>query len=193
MEGGARTRSGSDYQPHGSCLNESPAHWDSMGSADPAPARPGHPASWQPAPSSPWLPGGCLLPWLHKDSPPAPRQAHRHPTLGGQAAHACPQPSVWALLAGFDVLCPLEDPREPHYLSAVSGLWDLWPLACQGKNGGSTGGPISSPQEQDLISPRLLRPQNSLSYLSDSEGPSEPFNTARWLMMKKTETVLLAH
>lgn len=119
MEGGARTRSESDCQPHGSCLNESPAHWDSMGSADPAPARPGHPASWQPAPSSPWLPGGCLLPWLHKDSPPAPRQAHRHPTLGGQAAHACPQPSVWALLAGFDVLCPLEGPREPHYLSAV--------------------------------------------------------------------------
>lgn len=63
-------------------------------------------------------PGDACCPEFTRTAPPAV-QAHRHPTLGGQATHACPQPSVWAFLEGFDILCPREGPREPHYLSSV--------------------------------------------------------------------------
>lgn len=70
---------------------------------------------------------------------------------------------------------------EPHYLPAV-GVMGLAASSLSGKQcvcGVVTGGLISHPQGQDLISLRLLQPQNSLNYLSGSEGSSEPFNTAR--------------
>lgn len=122
-------------------------------------------------------PGDASCPDFTRTAPPRYRLIDI-PPLGGRLHRPALSPACglsWQVLP----FCVHWKAQGNHTTCLQSGLWDLWPLACQGKNGGGTGGPISSPQEQDLVSPRLLRPQNSLSYLLDSEGSSEPFNTAR--------------
>lgn len=80
-------------------------------------------------------PGGACCPAFTRTDPPPPYKLIDIPSLGGRPHMPALSPACgpsWQVLT----FCVHWKAQGNHTTRLQSGLWDLWSLACQGKNGG---------------------------------------------------------